>query len=127
MAIRDLGQDVSSVQGDQHLYIFINYNAEHAGAQGHAQFCFIHFFFILDCCFFFFVLRFYGQGCGVLVHILSPATDNQQQRENDHRNDFMIDLHESYVTMLEFQLQTCQIRFSIDCAIEPTYLELQVI
>ena len=39
--IRDLGQHVSSVQANQHLYPFINYKAKHAGTHGHAQFCFI--------------------------------------------------------------------------------------
>ena len=32
MIIRDLGQHGSSAQADQHLYLFINYNAKHAEA-----------------------------------------------------------------------------------------------
>ena len=38
-------------QADQHIYLFINFNAKQAGAHGHAQFHFIHFDFF----FFFFV------------------------------------------------------------------------
>ena len=43
------------------------------------------------------------------MHILSPVQLpflNQQQEENEHRHDFMIDLHESYVAKLEFKLAT---------------------
>ena len=32
--IRDLGQHVKSVQADQHLYLFINYNAKYPGGCG---------------------------------------------------------------------------------------------
>ena len=42
MVIRDLGQHLSSGQADQHLNHFINYNAEHAGTQGGAQFRCVH-------------------------------------------------------------------------------------
>ena len=41
--IRDLGQHVSNVHADQHLYFFINYNVKHANAHGHARSCFVYF------------------------------------------------------------------------------------
>ena len=43
MAISDLGQQVSSEHANHDIYFFINFNAEHAGAHGHAQFYIIHF------------------------------------------------------------------------------------
>ena len=50
---------------------------------------------------------------------------NQRKRgggggENDRWNDFMINLHESYVVELGFELSTPgpAVRYAIDCAIE---------
>ena len=58
-------------------------------------------------------------GWPVLVHILSPVTDNALLESaggrflegvNDHGNDFMINLHGSYVAYLAFELVTLDLQ-----------------
>ena len=57
------------------------------------------------------------------MHTVLPAAKklNQQTGKNDYKNDFMINLHESYVAELGFELATpgSSVRHATVCSMEP--------